>query len=278
MRKTWELVNKAGKTLRDDGAKELLVKTKNYTIFQIEKRRRKDEAKDILFVNGCTLPHPERYRVDHQIEQLESNGLSCDKILYTDLDPTKIKYYRGVVFFRCPITNEIKETIRLAKYFNKVVFFDIDDLVIDKRYTDNIEYVKQMNSADKAIYDDGVVRMGKTMELCDYCITTTKALARELKKYKKEVYINRNVASEQMAKLSLEALDAVQKDTGKVRIGYLSGSITHNPDFELIKPAIIKIMDEYKNVELVVMGHLDLSDDLARFGSRIIKQPFGGWE
>ena len=28
-------------------------------------------------------------------------------------------------------------------------------------------------------------------------------------------------------------------------IGYLSGSITHNPDFEMLKPALIKIMDEH---------------------------------
>lgn len=278
MGRTRELVSKAGESLRRDGVKGFLTKTKNYTAFQIEKRKRVDEIKDILFVNGCTLPHPERYRVDHQIEQLEANGLTADKVLYTDLEPEKIKYYRGIIFFRCPITEEVRKMIELANYFNKTVFFDIDDLVIDKKYTDKIDYVKQMNEADKNTYDDGVVRMGETMKLCNYCITTTPALARELKKYGKEVYINKNVASERMVKLSLEALENVQKDAGKVRIGYLSGSITHNPDFELIKPALVKIMDEFDNVELVVMGYLDLPEDLERFGDRIIRQPFEGWE
>lgn len=278
MGKAGELVSKAGESLRRDGVKGFLVKTKNYTAFQIEKKRRKDEVRDILFVNGCTLPHPERYRVDHQIEQLEANALTVDKILYTDLDPEKIKYYRGVIFFRCPITNEVQKMIELAKYFNKAVFFDIDDLVIDKKYTDKIEYVKQMSKADKATYDDGVVRMGETMKLCDYCITTTPALARELRKYDKEVYINKNVASEKMVELSLNALKNTKKDVDKIRIGYLSGSITHNPDFEMIKPALIKIMDEFKNVQLVVMGLLDLPKELMRFEDRIIKQPFENWE
>ena len=272
------LISKARQTLSDDGLGAVLKKTKNFLIFRAKTGRKKEKMKDVLFVNGCTLTHPERYRVDHQMEQLEANGLSVDKILYTQVEPERLKFYRAVVIFRCPITNEVRELIERAHYFNKRVFFDVDDLVIDTKYTDRIEHVAQMNREDKAVYDDGVKRMGETMKLCDYCITTTPTLARELEKYGKDVYINKNVANERMVKLSLMAMEKVVRDARKVRIGYLSGSITHNPDFELIKPALIKIMDEYKNVELVVMGHLDLPEDLKRFGGRIVKQPFINWE
>lgn len=272
------LLVKMKDTFLEDGLTGVARKAKNRVVFKAKILFRKREMRDVLFVNGCTLPHPERYRVDHQMEQLEANGLSVDKILYTQVDPKILKFYRAVIIFRCPITNEIKELIKTAKYFNKRVFFDVDDLVIDKKYTDNIEYVKNMSKPDKDVYDDGVIRMGETMSLCDYCITTTSALARELKKYGKEVFVNKNVASERMVELSLEALKNVRKDTNKVRIGYLSGSITHNPDFEMIKPALIKIMAEDQNVELVVMGYLDLPKDLKRFEDRIIKQPFENWE
>lgn len=271
------LMGKVKQTLSDDGVVAVVKKAKNHLVFRAGVGPKKEDVRDILFVNGCTLSHPERYRVDHQMEQLESYGLSVKKVLYTQVKPEQAKFYRAIVVFRCPITDEVRELIEKAHYHSKKVFFDVDDLVIDTKYTDKIEYVQQMSKEERVTYDDGVKRMGETMKLCDYCITTTPALARELKKYGKEVFINKNVANEKMVKLSLSASKNT-KNTDKVRIGYLSGSITHNPDFEMIKFALAKIMDEYKNVELVVMGYLDLPKELAKFESRVIRQPFGSWE
>lgn len=272
------MLGKVKVVLHEDGVLGLIKKTKNYVVFRM-KVGRKDlrEVKDILFINGCTLPHPERYRVKHQMEQLEASGLSVDEVFYGDLDLEKLKFYRGFVFFRCPETEVTKNFIEKAKYFNKIVFFDVDDLVIDKKYTDSIEFVKNMEAEERRVYDDGVIRMGKTMKACDYLITTTSALARELEKYGKEVFVNRNVASEEMVKLSLDAVKNVKKKPDEVVIGYLSGSITHNPDFELVKPALIRIMDEYENVKLLVMGHLDALEGFERFKDRIIQRPFGSW-
>lgn len=277
-RKTNRLLKKAKRSLVEDGVSGLAKKTVGYLKFKVQTRNREEICKDILFINGCGLSHPQRYRVKHQIEQLEANGMSVDEVFYTILKSDSIKFYRAVVIFRCPITPEIKRLIEKAHYFNKKVFFDVDDLVIDKKYTDTIDHIQKMNAADRKIYDDGVVRMGETMQLCDFCITTTPALARELKKYDKEVYINKNVANEEMVKLSLRAVKNAKKNTDVIRIGYLSGSITHNPDFELIKSALIKIMDEFKNVQLVLMGHLDLPKDLKRFEDRIVKQKMISWE
>ena len=40
--------------------------------------------------------------------------------------------------------------------------------------------------------------MGKTLKLCEGAITTIEALAKQLNKYIKNVFINHNVASEEM--------------------------------------------------------------------------------
>lgn len=272
------LIEKSKKTLKNEGVKGFIVKAKNWTIFRLKHRKREEIMKDILFINGCGLPHPERYRVDHQIEQLEANGLTVDKIFYTEVNPKILKYYRGVVIFRCPITESINELIDNANYFNKKIFFDVDDLVIDRKYTDKIKYVQEMDEEERKTYNKGVKLMGETMRRCDYLITSTPALARELKKYGKEVFINKNVASEEMVRLSLKATEETRKDNNKIVIGYLSGSITHNPDFELIKPALVKIMDEFPEAELTVMGHLDLPNELERFNKRVVRKPFGSWQ
>lgn len=268
---------KAKSSLAEDGFWGLIKKTRNYLKFKAATRGRSEVMKDILFVNGCGLKHPERYRVDHQMEQLEACGMSVDKVFYTYLKSEMLKYYRAVIIFRCPITPEVKKLIEKAQYYNKCVFFDVDDLVIDTVYTDKIEYVQKMSKDERKVYDDGVVKMGKTMKLCDYCITTTLALGRELEKYGKEVFVNRNVVSEEMVKLSLDAAKRAKKNPNEIVIGYLSGSITHNPDLELVVPSLIKIMDEFSQVKLCIMGYLDLPEKLKKYEDRVIRKPFSDW-
>ena len=270
-------LKKTGHVLKEEGINSFITRTRNFVKFNVLTKT-KLAYKDILFINGCTLPHPKRYRVDHQIEQLAAYGFSADFVDYTSLNVDILKYYRGFVFYRCPITPEVEKLIQLAKANNKTVFYDIDDLVIDQKYTDTIEHLKTLSTEEKALYDDGVNRMRKTLELCDYAITTTERLAEELKNYCPNVFINRNTASEKMVEYSLEALNNVQKDSQKVILGYLSGSITHNADFEMILPAIVKIMNENENVYLKVVGELDVPEDLKPFESRIISSPFVPWQ
>ena len=67
-----ELGGKTIDTLKNDGLKSLTIKGKNFIKFKIMSKYQKYDKcfKDILFINGCSLPHPQRYRVDHQIEHL----------------------------------------------------------------------------------------------------------------------------------------------------------------------------------------------------------------
>ena len=53
----------------------------------------------------------------------------------------------------------IGEFIKLAKKLNKRVLFDIDDLVVDTKYTDTIKYLDSMSKEERALYDDGVMRI-----------------------------------------------------------------------------------------------------------------------
>ena len=278
MSKKGSLLEKSVNTIKEEGFGKFVEKSVRYT-----KKKMKREKKglpvlrDVLFVNGCYLPHPSRYRVDHQMEQLNSNGLSSDSVFYNAINLDMEKYYRTFVFFRCPITDEIREFIKLAKYNNKTVIFDIDDLVFDREYTKTIKYLNTLSKEELDQYYDGVDRMQETLKLCDYAITTTETLANELKKFVKEVYVNRNVASERMCELSTKAKESVVKDDDKIVLGYLSGSITHNPDFELILPSIVKVMEKYKNVYLKVVGILDVPEKLKEFEDRIIVEDFCNW-
>ena len=270
------LVEKTVTTLKNEGVASLARKTTNYVKLRTIYKDKKAYG-DILFINGCTLPHPQRYRVDHQIEQLLASGLYTERINDGDLTLDKLKYYRGFIFYRCPISPNVAEFIKVAKAENKTVFYDIDDLVIDTKYTDKIDFLKTLSKEEKKLYDDGVNRMQETLKMCDYAITTTEALAKELKHYVKDVYINRNVASERMVELSQIAVKA-KEEHDDIIIGYLSGSISHNPDIEMIKPALIKILQKYNNTKLKLVGEIDLPEEFLKFKDRIIIEPFVDWE
>lgn len=271
------LATKSLESIKEDGIKDFIKKANNY----VSIRRKKiafASVKDVLIINGCYLPHPSRYRVDHQIEQLEAYGLSANHVNYDHLTLDILKYYRCFIFYRCPMTSVIKKFITMAKSENKKVFFDVDDLVIDTKYTNNIKYIKEMSKEEKKLYDDGVNRMKETFKMCDYAITSTDALAKELKKYGKEVFVNRNMASEEMTALSIKANNQIKKDESKVIIGYLSGSITHNDDFNLILPVIVKLLKETDNLYLQIAGILDVPEELKDYKNRIIVTPFVDWK
>lgn len=270
------LLNKTVETIKEEGIKVFFLRVHNWIRYRRIKKNKK-EYKDILFICGCYLPHPKRYRVEHQIEQLMAFDMSADYVNYENVEISDLKYYRGFVFFRCPITDTIKNFIQLAKENNKKVFFDVDDLVIDTKYTDQVKYVSNLPVNEKKVYDDGVNRMNETLKLCDYAITSTERLAEELSHYVKDVYINHNCASEEMVKISEKAIMNTNKDKDKIIIGYLSGSITHNDDFKMILPALIRILDKYDNVYLKVVGTLDLPVELVNYKERILTSPFMDW-
>ena len=240
-------------------------------------------TKDVLFINGCDtaiVPHPFRYRVLHQMEQLNANFLETDTYFYLNFEPIIVRNYRVIIFFRCPWTEKIEKAIALGKSLNKKILFDIDDLVFDTKYTNLIPYVKSLSTKDKEIYDNGVKLMGKTLKLCEGAITTTDALSKELRNYVSNVFVNHNVASEEMWKMSQIALinKEKKKKDDHIIIGYFSGSITHNPDIELIKQPLVKILKEFKNVQLLLMGILDFPNFLREFRSQILIKKFGKYK
>lgn len=233
---------------------------------------------DVLFVNGCDLPTLRRYRVTHQREQLELWGISTDEVHYGDVTAACAEWAGVFLVYRCPLTEPVAQLIARAHQLGKKVYFDVDDLVIDTAYTNKLPVVQAMTPEEKAVFDDGVLRNGQTLKLCDGAIATTGALAAELGKYVPEVFINRNVASQEMLELSDKAHARRAKvEPGKVMLGYFSGSMTHNADFLELLPALVEVMGRYPQVELKTVGELELPDELMPFADRVEASPYVGW-
>jgi glycosyltransferase involved in cell wall biosynthesis len=234
-------------------------------------------AKDVLFINGCYLPHPHRYRVSHQREQLEMMGLTTDEARYEDVSLDLVPYFRAFVFYRCPYTDNIGEFIRQCNIHNKATFFDIDDLVFDELIANSFPAVRSLPSDELSLYIEGVRRMRRTCLLCDYGITTTSVLQEHLTPLVREVFVNRNVASDEMLRLSNAAIAQTKREKDTLRLGYFSGSASHCDDFALIQPALVKMLETHPNVRLVVVGELPVSSFSDTFAGRLDTIPFVDW-
>ena len=245
---------------------------------RIDSKKAKREKGTVLFINGCWAKTPIRYRVLHQMEQLREAGISCNKVYFEDLELEMEENYKVFVIYRSEYIDILGEFIKLAKQHHKKIFFDIDDLIFDTSYTDQVPFVKEMPPETKAVFDGVTKRIQKTVRTCESAITTTETLADELKKYMPEVLINRNVASKEMVACSEKAYQEKRRQAeGRVLLGYFSGSLTHNQDFEIVRPAVMRIMEEYDWVDLLLVGELEASDQLRKFGNRIIQNGMVDW-
>ncbi len=284
------LIGKFVRTWKEDGLSAAMKKSFRFLgdwEVRSERRREAKEALkntgDVLFINGCAVLHPTRYRVHHQMEQLELAGMSCRMVYFEHLNPRMEANYRSFLFFRCECTEEVAEFIALAKGHGKPVYFDVDDLVIDTKYTDPVPFVQAFAPLERKVFERGVIRTGKTLEKCDIAITTTEALAAELGKVVPQTYINRNAASKEMIACAEQAYTDAQtqrtpqKENETVWMGYFSGSLTHNQDFAIIRPALVKIMETYPQVRLILVGELAESDELKRFAERIVRKSATDW-
>ena len=280
------LTAKLKKAVAEEGIGGLAGRTKGYLArakkekeFQREKSR---VYRDILFISGCNeqLPHPHRYRVAHQMEQLVAGGYTCDTVYFQELKPWMVRCYGAFVIFRCPMTDTLREFATMAKQMNKPLWYDVDDLVIDTKYTDQIPFLDRMQPEERQAYDQNVRNMGELLSLCDAAVTTTAALAEELKQYVPEVLINRNCASDEMLLLSEAVLKEKQKKNEadgtakKVRLGYFSGSATHLDDIEMIVPVLKQLLGKNPNLELLIVGILELPVELKLFASQIQMEGF----
>ena len=135
--------------------------------------------------------------------------------------------------------------------------------------------------SEKTKYDKEVALIGKTLHFCEGAITTTEILCKELKNYVNSVFINPYVVSEEMFNLSHYALEEKSKikNSSEIIIGYFSfGGITSKSDIEMIIPALINILREFKNVKLFFLDEFELPHDLKEFSSKIIKKPIFIWK
>jgi glycosyltransferase involved in cell wall biosynthesis/SAM-dependent methyltransferase len=221
----------------------------------------------------------ERYRCHHAQDQFQRHGIPCAVWPMTSSALTRhIPEFDLVILHRVPHSQAAELVIKAARAHQAVVLFDIDDLVFNVDVLPRFDALKTMSQGERDLYESGVRRYRQTLDLCDGAIVPTEALADAVAGIGKPVWIHRNALGEDLLKYSEEAYRIRSQDQSKVVIGYASGSRTHNRDFQEVGAAVRRIFAQYPEVELWIIGYLDLGDEWGPWQHRIKHIPFVPWQ
>lgn len=240
---------------------------------------------EILFVAGGVMGDSALYRVHHQLEELRSKGFKCSATVQDN--PFLLKYvdrFQIFVFQRvyCAYPGKILPMIREIEKRGKEVIFETDDLLFDAKYFKYMDYVNRINVLEGKLYEKGIGEEILKNPYVKTCTTTTSYLAEKIESYGKRVFIVKNKLSQVDVEIANEiskskvnlSYQQAGSQKSKVKLGYFSGTSSHNKDFATISDALLEIMEKYSNVELFLAGPLDIESKLNKFSSRIKKIPY----
>ncbi len=230
------------------------------------------EPGDILFISGG-VGDSARYRTTHVAEELRLRGFRTSVTVQDN--PRLISYageFQIFILHRVLMTPTIARLIARLKEAGKTIIFETDDLVYDPAFLVHMDYWHQMNALERKLYEHGVGGEILADPYVTVATTTTGFLADKLREKGKTVYLVPNRLSAE----DVEWSHAVSPRTpdGAVRVGYLSGTPSHNKDFATITDALITLFEKYPAMRLVLAGPLDTEDRLQAYADRIDQVPF----
>ncbi|MDQ2844754.1 MAG: glycosyltransferase [Acidobacteriota bacterium] len=229
-----------------------------------------------------------RYRIFNMVEALNASpvlGISASWFTLDDLCYMESFIDRAdvLVICRTRYRDGVNRMVTRARARGIRIFFDSDDFVFDPSYIHLIIDTLSYAIEPEEVWDNWfayVGRLNATLRMCDEAIVTNEFLAARVKVLLPGIKprIVPNFLNRMQQQISNEIWDLKLASgfarNDQIHIGYFSGTPTHNRDFEVIAPALAKLLDEDSRLVLRVVGFLDRKEPLLRHQDRIEVFPF----
>ncbi len=230
----------------------------------------------VVGIAGAAL----RYRGHLPAEALRLHGLQVDVRHYRD--PSNLELADAadaVVLYRVPATIQVVELVARVRARQRPVpvLFDIDDLIFDPSLRGDVHGLSVLSSQEEDLWWRGVARYRTTMELCDAYVGSTEALCEHATATTgMPAFRYPNGVGTDLARLSELALEA-PRTPGPLRLGYFSGTNTHDADWAVVEPALLDVLERRPDVELWLGGLLTTGPALEAHGDRVRRLPMLPW-
>jgi glycosyltransferase involved in cell wall biosynthesis len=235
-------------------------------------------VRHVLFVAGIDGA-PLRYRAHLPREALGLLGVSSELRWYRDPDlvPQAVRA-DAVVLYRVPATPHILDLVGQLRLDGKPTFFDVDDLIFEPELASEIPALSLLPRDEADLWLEGVRRYRTTMAACDAFIGSTDALVEHAER---SLGMPAHRFDNGVGILNGQAADIAlgrSRTRGQLRIGYFSGTNTHDRDWRYVEPAIAAVLDRHPGVELWLGGSVPRTGDLSRFASRLRRFSLMPWQ
>lgn len=190
-----------------------------------------------------------------------------------------------LVVCRSGYEHRLHQLMNLFTLQGKPVLFDVDDLVIDTRYAHLLISALGHDKDSPLVWDHWfglIARFRATLDRCDGVITTNAFLAERIAESTgKPVSVVPNFMNREQLAVSQALWDHKVRTgfatDGRPMLGYFSGTPSHQLDYAIAEPAIAQLMERRPQLQLMLVGFIAPGPALARFSSRVLRQPFVDW-
>jgi glycosyltransferase involved in cell wall biosynthesis len=235
----------------------------------------------VLLIAELSLPQCLKYRVMQKRQMIESLGVECTVVNWSDTVSARsfLQTHTVAIFYRVPGYPSVLETIRIARELGVPTFWEVDDLIFDlKHYKDNSNLANLDRKTAESILK-GVPLYRRAMLECDAAIASTKPLAVAMQEAGvKSVHIIENALDIETSRIAEKIMAAPRRGDGLIRIVYGSGSSAHDSDFRVAAGAICNVLASRYDVRLTVIGALNLPPEFDRFAAQIERLPPSDYE
>jgi hypothetical protein len=230
-------------------------------------------VRSVLFLVGIEGA-PLRYRVRLAAEGLATVGVACEVVHYRDERlPALAQAADAVVLYRVPATHQVLQLVDEVKRRPEGVplLFDVDDLIFDESVREEVRGISHLPEDEVALWWQGVRRYRTTMEACDVYIGSTDELVTGMPARPWENGVGALLAQASDVEL------ARPRRPGPLRLGYFSGTDTHDHDWAKVEPAVLDVMRRHGELELWLGGYLTPTPALSEVAHRVRRLPFVPW-
>lgn len=213
-----------------------------------------------------------KYRVHNYAAELERYGIVSMIIEEDNFITTNLEGLDILVLCRIDGDEKLNSKVIEFKSSGKRVIFDIDDLVFDPDLILNIRHIAERDDSARQRMVSMANRLKQTMLCCDYVTTSTFALKQEASRFGLPTFIiPNNLPTNEITRADLLVSTSTAKKNLHTRIGYFSGTATHEYDFMECSDALYELMVENESIQFMIVGELESVRRFKRFGNRFIQ-------
>jgi glycosyltransferase involved in cell wall biosynthesis/GT2 family glycosyltransferase len=199
------------------------------------------------------------YRVERCARSLADLGYAVDVVAIDALDADwwkrKVPSPAVVLIWRAAWNRTLREAVSAWRGQGARIIFDVDDYMFDPEIAKAtiIDGIRSQKIAERDVVDH-YAKIRETLMWADACVVPTAELAKGIELCDRPALISVNGFDAETYRVSREAVLRRRLDLrdGLVRIGYASGSRTHQRDFAIAAPAVANVLRERPECRLVL--------------------------